>query len=419
MNREEHLEAEAQLLDFGIRWYANKGTVGSNADVSWKATDVPVPPFSGRGTQDFIHTIEYTGGLEQPNVPPLVLIHGYGFGAALYYASAPALAQEWPGRIFSLDEPGCGLSSRPPWPHPHGHWCPLERAEAYFVDAIETWREALGLETMVLVGHSIGGYIAAAYAERHPERIARLILASPAGVPTPPAGLAEAQAKAPVLLKVVRSLFARGWSPFLISKNFGIGRRALTGYMAKRHHDHDWIPKPLLISYLTGIWCRSPYGAGGHMMQALVTLAGAIPAGTQGEFVYARAPLADRLIPLAKIVPRVSLIYGEFDWMFWRNGADVRARQEPGAEAPIDVLRVAQASHQQMIDNPMGFVDAVLATGLGTATDAIPIGAGFGQHYGAKAKIFERAAGEELPQDKDFITLWASEDFDRMLRKRL
>ena len=140
-------------------------------------------------------------------------------------AGAPALAQEWPGRIFSLDEPGCGLSSRPPWPHPHGHWCPLERAEAYFVDAIETWREALGLETMVLVGHSIGGYIAAAYAERHPERIARLILASPAGVPTPPAGLAEAQAKAPVLLKVVRSLFARGWSPFLISKNFGIGRR--------------------------------------------------------------------------------------------------------------------------------------------------------------------------------------------------
>ena len=123
----------------------------------------------------------------------------------------------------------------------------------------------------------------------------------------------------------------------------------------------------------------------------------------QGEFVYARRPLADRLLSLAERVPRLSCIYGEFDWMFWRNAADVRARQQPGVP-PIDVWRVAQATHQQMIDNPLGFVDAVLAT---SGPSSIPVGAGFGRMYGARAKIFERPSGRALPQDTDYITIWA------------
>jgi len=39
---------------------------------------------------------------------------------------------------------------------------------------------------MVLVGHSLGGYLASAYTVRYPERVSGLILVSPAGVPRGP-----------------------------------------------------------------------------------------------------------------------------------------------------------------------------------------------------------------------------------------
>ena len=40
----------------------------------------------------------------------------------------------------------------------------------------------MGIDKMVLVGHSMGGYLAAAYALKYPEHIKHLILVCPAGI---------------------------------------------------------------------------------------------------------------------------------------------------------------------------------------------------------------------------------------------
>ena len=39
---------------------------------------------------------------------------------------------------------------------------------------------------MVLVGHSLGGYLASAYTVRYPDRVTGLVLLSPAGIPHGP-----------------------------------------------------------------------------------------------------------------------------------------------------------------------------------------------------------------------------------------
>lgn len=42
------------------------------------------------------------------------------------------------------------------------------------------------LEKIVLVGHSLGGFLSACYALKYPERVEKLILVSPVGLPEKP-----------------------------------------------------------------------------------------------------------------------------------------------------------------------------------------------------------------------------------------
>ena len=73
--------------------------------------------------------------------------------------------------VYRIDSLGCGLSSRPRWHLGKGENCAVEDAENFFVDGLERWRDAMQLEKMVLMGHSVGGYLAVAYAEKYPERV--------------------------------------------------------------------------------------------------------------------------------------------------------------------------------------------------------------------------------------------------------
>ena len=94
---------------------------------------------------------------------PLVCLHGFGHGTSTFYNSLAPLAEEWGGVVHALDMPGCGLSSRPKWslPEPDQR---CEAAESFFVDGLEAWRLAMGIDRMVIAGHSVGGICATAYA---------------------------------------------------------------------------------------------------------------------------------------------------------------------------------------------------------------------------------------------------------------
>jgi len=118
-----------------------------------------------------------------------VVLHGYGAGLGFFTLNFPALAN-WAMRrsapVYAVDWLGMGRSARVPFKvksklgDTAGR---VKETEDFFVESLEEWREKMSLEKMTLVGHSLGGYFSAVYALRYPQRVERLILLSPAGVP--------------------------------------------------------------------------------------------------------------------------------------------------------------------------------------------------------------------------------------------
>ncbi|KAI0617844.1 Alpha/beta-hydrolase [Pyrenophora tritici-repentis] len=122
----------------------------------------------------------------------LVMLHGYGAGLGFFYRNFESLSRAEGWKVFALDLLGMGRSSRPPFKiHAKDKVTKIEEAESWFVDALEEWRIKRGLDKFTLLGHSLGGYLAIAYALKYPGHLNKLILASPVGIPEDPYAVDE------------------------------------------------------------------------------------------------------------------------------------------------------------------------------------------------------------------------------------
>lgn len=97
---------------------------------------------------------------------PVLLLHG-GDGEAVNWAPLMAELQH-DVRVLSADRPGFGLSD--PFDY---RSVDLRRHAADFIASL---LDALGIETVTLVGGSMGGFFSLAAAAAHPERVRRLVL---------------------------------------------------------------------------------------------------------------------------------------------------------------------------------------------------------------------------------------------------
>jgi pimeloyl-ACP methyl ester carboxylesterase len=101
-----------------------------------------------------------------PGARPMVLLHGSGSGGSTWSATAEAFADRW--RVYTPDLRGYGNSS---WPG--------EYSLEVMRDDVLAFIDKLGLEHVVVIGHSMGAVIAYLAAERLPHRIDALVLEEP------------------------------------------------------------------------------------------------------------------------------------------------------------------------------------------------------------------------------------------------
>lgn len=117
----------------------------------------------------------------------LVMLHGYGAGLGFFYKNFEGLSRVKGWKIYALDMLGMGRSSRPPFKiHAKDRQGKITEAENWFIDALEEWRVIRKIDKFTLLGHSMGGYMAVAYALKYPGHLNKLILASPVGIPEDP-----------------------------------------------------------------------------------------------------------------------------------------------------------------------------------------------------------------------------------------
>ena len=96
----------------------------------------------------------------------LVLLHGIGSNAVSWQRQLSAFPNR---RVLAWNAPGYGNSS---------HLQEAAPDAGAYARVLTHWLEALGIQRIDLVGHSLGCLIAARFAADHPERVASLTLAS-------------------------------------------------------------------------------------------------------------------------------------------------------------------------------------------------------------------------------------------------
>ena len=100
---------------------------------------------------------------------PVILLHGLSGSTRWWKWNIRDLAQHY--QVISIDMIGFGRSRGQPF---------VLRDAA---GLLEKWMEEAGIECASLIGHSMGGYIAAGLAARSPERVERLILVDALAMP--------------------------------------------------------------------------------------------------------------------------------------------------------------------------------------------------------------------------------------------
>ena len=126
----------------------------------------PAPVVQPKSVQIFGQKIYYLES--QGTGPAVILLHGSGASSAHWRLTIPALTQF---KVYAPDHLGFGQSDKPA----------INYRIQTLVDMLDEFYLQTGITKATLVGSSMGGWVAAAFAAAHPDKVERLILVDSSG----------------------------------------------------------------------------------------------------------------------------------------------------------------------------------------------------------------------------------------------
>ena len=197
------------------------------------------------------------------SLPPLVMLHGMGAGSGLWALNIDSLASGQKRPVITVDLPGFARSSR----------CPFstdpEEAETQLILAIDLWRRAMGLEKIILLGHSFGGYLTGCYALKYSQHLEKVVLVDPWGMTRKPDDLIQQYNPSlgiRMLFRCCETVQSSGLPPGLGSSRSESAPEVQTRLVPKvfrpdgggrSEKDHPSLPLPLQRSHTCGRSCIS------------------------------------------------------------------------------------------------------------------------------------------------------------------
>jgi len=329
--------------NWSLNWNWRSWVTPTSDDDLHRVESVVLNAFGVKYSQQFVTAGSHTiNTVIAGNGPPLVLFHGFGAGLGLWVYNLRHFAEHH--TVYAIDLPGFGRSSRVPF---NGTTYP--EAEHYFLEALEQWRIAMGLnEKFDLVGHSFGGYLAASYALNHPTYVKRLILADPWGISQYPetGALSDLALWVRVLRKVaiqMNLLHVMRLSGPVVGRNLvGRFRRDLAQKFANVYGNTD-----TMVDYLYHINAQTPGGESAFSIM-------------HNSLRWSKEPLLGRLHRLHPEIP-ATVIYGDKSWL--SKETEMSLSQQ--ANRPIQCVMMENCGHHIYADDHNYFNKLVLSlTGM-------------------------------------------------------
>lgn len=260
---------------------------------------------------------------------PFVLIPGFAAGSAVWASNFDAMAEK--RTVHAFDILGFGHSDRPDFSNNP------TLAELEMMQSIEDWRKKMGLDKMLLVGHSFGAFLAASYTLDYPTHVRHLVLIDPVLFEEHPETAPKPHI--PFYLRVFTSLLSKlnPFAPLRFAGPYGTTLVRLTRSDLLTRYPSEEDPDAI-FDYVYQCCAQNPTGEVAFKAMTM-------------HYGWARRPMVRRFISTHPSIP-CTFIYGAKTYISTKPANEIMDKRP---NSYVDLQIVTGAGHHVYADMPEQF----------------------------------------------------------------